>query len=40
MKMYEEEHGVFWALKEMFLQHPEGGFPFDQKTFEELENYE
>lgn len=38
--MCGEERGVFWALKEMFLQHPEGAFPFDQKTFKELENNE
>ena len=34
--MSENEHGVFWALKEVFLSHSDGGFPFDRETFEEV----
>lgn len=35
-EMSENEHGVFWALKELFAQHSEGCYPFDQATFEEV----
>ena len=34
--MYEKEPSVFEALKVLFAQHPEGCYPFDQKTYEDL----
>ena len=34
--MSGKEHSVFGALKELFVQHSEGGYPFDRATFEEI----